>query len=114
MPIRNNGNLVMKIKEGVNMSGLKIEMRPVIMVADKIWDKHLQELVITSATEGTHSPGSLHYYGYALDLRTRYFDEIDKYAVTEELKYELTKRNKLYRVVVHKTHIHIEYRGAIV
>ena len=65
----------MKIKKGVSLIGLRLVMRPVLIEADRIWDDLGQELVITSCTDGTHSPGSLHYYGYAVDLRTRYLTQ---------------------------------------
>lgn len=103
----------MKIKEGVQMAGLSLAMRPVIMLAAKIWNEYGQELIITSALDGEHSSSSLHYFGYALDFRTRYFNEDQKFAVTRELSDELRKYHNDYRVVVHGTHIHVEYRAVI-
>jgi len=49
----------MKIKKGVNIQGIKIEMRPVLVHADKVWKNHGRELAITSGMEGEHSAG--HY-----------------------------------------------------
>ena len=34
--------------------------------------------MITETLGGEHSAGSLHYYGYAVDLRIRYFTESEK------------------------------------
>lgn len=68
----------MQIKSGVVMSGLRLCMRPVLIFADEIWRKHDQELVITSALDGVHSAGSFHYYGFAVDFRTRYFSDVEK------------------------------------
>ena len=97
----------MKIKEGVILAGLDIKMRPVLIKADRIWFEHGQELVVTSGLEGTHSAGSLHYYGLALDFRTRYFD--DKQVVEDV--YDILSRSLSvnYDVVLHSTHIHVEY-----
>jgi hypothetical protein len=100
----------MKIKKGAIMAGLKPVMRRVLILADEIWTKNGQELVVTSALDGTHSPGSLHYYGYALDFRIRYFDESTTHKVYNELKESLNMM-ELYDVVLHKTHIHVEYKG---
>lgn len=99
----------MKIKEGASLIGLKIEMRKVLITAEYIYKKLNQELVVTSGTDGTHSAGSLHYYGYALDFRTRFFTDEEKKQVVEELRKTLQSD---YHVVEHQTHIHVEYDKA--
>jgi len=95
----------MKVKSGVKLVGLQLEMRKILIEADKIWKDRGQELVITSTTDGVHSPGSLHPYGYAIDLRTRYFDAVDHQAIALILQ---TKLGSKYDVIVHRTHIHVE------
>jgi hypothetical protein len=94
------------IKQGVIMQGLRPEMRPVLIQASSLWFLNGQKLVITSALEGEHSPGSLHYYGYALDFRTRYFDEKTKLRIANELQLELGSK---YEVHLETNHIHVEY-----
>lgn len=97
----------MKVKdESVNIWGLEICMQKALRVADEIWDDYGQELVITSGRDGIHSAGSLHYYGRAIDCRTRYFDEDTKERVYNELVEDLGSD---YDVIKHSTHIHIEY-----
>lgn len=103
----------MQIKDGVVMSGLQIQMRPVLTLADHIWHQLGHELVVTSATEGTHRPGSLHYYGYALDLRTRYFDNKKAREAESLLKHALQDIDKRYIVMWEGTHMHIEWIGAL-
>lgn len=100
----------MKIKNGVRLNGLKIEMRKVLLEADRIWASENKELVITSGLDGTHSAGSLHYYGYALDLRTRYFSDRKINGIASRLRDALGKD---YDVVIHKTHIHVEFDGVL-
>jgi hypothetical protein len=100
----------MKIKEGANIAGLQLPMREVLIKADKIWSLFREELVITSGLDGEHSAGSLHYYGYAVDLRSRYFTEGEKTSVVERLKEDLGSD---YHVVAHKTHIHVEYEKVL-
>jgi hypothetical protein len=102
-----------KIKEGATLQGLKLVMRPVLQIAERIWRNNGQELVVTSGTDSTHSAGSLHYYGYALDFRTRYFEEQDRFKVFKELSDDLRKKNRDYCVIWHPTHIHVEYRGIL-
>lgn len=96
----------MKIKLGANIQGLKLEMRRVLVDADSIWKYLGQELVITSGLDGTHSAGSLHYYGYAVDLRTNYFNEEEKLEAVRMLKESLPHK---YDVILEQTHIHVEY-----
>ncbi len=103
----------MKIKEGANIQGLDIRMRPVLIAADRIWEEHGQRLVVTSGLDGAHSAGSLHYYGRAVDFRIRDFDAQTVSLVFVALKKELdalgNKYISYYDVVLHKTHIHVEY-----
>ena len=108
----------MKIKPGANIQGLNLKMRPVLMAADAIWRNHGQELVVTAGLDGEHSAGSLHYYGMAVDLRTRYFrppnreegyipDEVED--IANEMRHVL---GAAYDVIVHASHIHVEYDPA--
>lgn len=90
------------------MTGLQIEMRPALIWAEEIWKENGQELVVTSATDGEHSAGSLHYYGYAVDFRSRYFSADVAAKVAKRLQRVLGSK---YQVVLHSTHIHVEYEG---
>ena len=96
----------MQIKEGVILAGLNIKMRNVLTLAEDIWEAHDQELVVTSGLDGVHSAGSLHYYGLALDFRTKYFRPGEKNLVADELRQALQGD---YDVVVENSHIHVEY-----
>ena len=96
-----------RLKEGASLVGLQIEMRQVLIRGDAIYHKHGEELWITSGTEGEHSPASLHPFGYALDLRTRFFGIEQTKAVAGELREALPNA---YDVVLHEgSHIHVEY-----
>ena len=99
----------MKIKEGANIQGLDIRMRSALIAADRIWKICGQELVITCGLDGEHSAGSLHYYGLAVDCRTRYFNQTDKKKVVIDL---MDKIGHNFDIITHKTHIHIEYDKA--
>jgi len=107
----------MRIKKGVSINGLRIEMRPVLTVVDALWKKNGQKAVITAGTEAIvtwsaeelpfiHSAGSLHPFGLALDFRTRYFDNETKHKVAVELAEKLGIN---YNVVEHDDRIHAEF-----
>lgn len=96
----------------IKITGLIDEMRLVMIVVDDLWKTYGQEAVITAGTEAfdgndfIHSVGSYHPFGKALDFRTRYFSDsvVDK--IAKQLRDLLGKD---YDVVIHKSHIHIEY-----
>lgn len=96
----------MKIKEGANIQGLDIRMRPVLIAADMVWQNHGHELCVTAGLDGEHSAGSLHYFGLAVDLRTRYFYVTERREVAADLRASL---NSNYDVVLHRSHIHVEF-----
>ena len=100
----------MIIKDGVTMTGLQIEMRRVLKHANEIWKTKGHELVITSGLDGTHSAGSYHYYGYAVDLRNRYFTTLEKKEVVRKLKDALGTG---YTVIGEHTHVHVQFNAEI-
>jgi hypothetical protein len=95
----------MKVKENVKLDGLQFIMREVLIHADEIWTDNGQELVVTSTTDSVHSAASLHYYGLAVDFRTKYFDNLTKHKVYKKLVKQLGDR---YTVVLEPTHIHVQ------
>ena len=96
----------LKIKDGVSLAGLKKEMRIAIIEADDIYRAHGKELWITEYMGGEHSPRSLHYGGYALDMRTKFFGVAEAQVVAKKLQEALGDD---YDVVLHTTHLHVEY-----
>ncbi len=79
----------MIIKPGAIIAGLHPVMRSVLREADKIWKAHGEELVVTAGLDGTHSAASWHYYGLALDFRTKYFLQPQVRSVGADLKMAL-------------------------
>lgn len=86
-------------------------MRPVLIESERIWLTLGQGdgVTITCACGGVHSAGSFHYYGGALDLRTRDFSETQKNTAYQDLKRALPG----YDIILHKTHIHAEPGDAL-
>jgi hypothetical protein len=69
----------------------------------------MDSFVVTSAHDGTHSAGSLHDDGLALDLRTWAFSPAEAKRVTAEIQRRLGDR---WDVCYEATHIHVEYDPA--
>jgi hypothetical protein len=93
------------MKPGVNLNGLRSEMVVALLIADGVFGKH--GVIVTSATDGKHGRGSLHYVGLAVDLRTRHLPQ----GVAAHLKGKLAEAlGPQYDVVLEKTHLHVEYQ----
>ena len=66
-----------------------------------------REAIITSANDGQHMKGSLHYQDRAIDLRTY---DIKPMTKVNELVSELKKAlGQDWDIIDEKTHIHAEY-----
>lgn len=95
--------MMYRLKDGVSIANLQMVMRPVLMVAGEIWAEQGKDyLLITSGCDGSHSVGSLHPYGLALDLELPTRPSI----AVSELKRQLGRN---YDVVLESDHVHIEY-----
>lgn len=71
-------------------------------------------LVITSGTDGQHSPGSLHAKGLALDVRVKDLDEADQNIFLSIMTWSAPARGvSLFdeRALKGAEHIHVEYHG---
>lgn len=94
-------------KKGVRMDGVQ----PVIILAlnkiSRIYADYERPLVVTSAIDGEHKTGSLHWIGLAVDIRSRFFDKPG--IIAADIHYQLKSLDKRYQVIVEKDHIHIEF-----
>tara|TARA_Y100000114_G_scaffold50443_2_gene46041 strand:- start:2717 stop:3037 length:321 start_codon:yes stop_codon:yes gene_type:complete len=100
---------MLKIKDDTVQVDFYLQILFAIIVAKEVYDKYTTDLVITSGSERSakHSPTSLHYSGMAVDIRTRNLPEGTKEEVYSLIKEAL---NVDYDVILHSTHIHIEYQ----
>jgi hypothetical protein len=94
------------IADNVCMVGVKPEIIPAIMAAEKAYAEYGADCIITSCTGGKHSHKSLHYKGYAVDFRTMNVNPSVAESVAMRLKNALGNN---YDVVLEKDHLHIEY-----
>lgn len=97
----------MKLKKGVNPSGIRPELMLALFIADGVWAGLGEELVVTSLNDSFHSKTSLHYSGQGADLRTRYFTDVE--VAANELRTALGN-NPNYDVIVESDHIHLEWQ----
>lgn len=67
MPLR----IAHDVKVPVSLDGLTCDMLRGLSITVCILDNYGVDTVLTSGTDGTHSPTSLHPTGNAVDIRTR-------------------------------------------
>jgi len=96
----------MKIKEGVKLSDLSLEMYPAVCETNKVYEMFGYELTITSTADGIHQADSLHPFGYAFDCRINDIKKEDIQRVFNTLMYRLSVLG--YQVILETDHIHIE------
>jgi len=96
-----------RFKDGVEFSGMHSRVLAALShIDDATWTWANRDAIITSAREGTHSKGSLHYTGAALDVRTRDMNGSAKEGYAADLQVALGDD---FDVVIEPTHIHVEY-----
>jgi hypothetical protein len=98
----------MKCKSGVKFLGVHPQIFVAIYVADEVYKNVTnKEVTVTSCNDSLHSRTSLHYTGYAVDLRINDVAE----DLWETLRTEIAKRlTDEYDVLLESNHIHIEYQ----
>lgn len=103
---------MLKIKPGVHLTGLRPEMTPVLINAVAAFVDCGADAVVTAAVDGSHSRGSLHYVGLALDFRMKHVGPSEKASVAKTMTESL---GLLYDVVWEDAggvneHLHVEYQ----
>jgi hypothetical protein len=99
---------VISHKPGIRLLGVHHLALHAAYVADPIWmAAGAPETVITSGSEGVHSPGSSHYRGMAIDLRTNTLPAEKVKEAVAALKRALGAD---YYVLLEADHCHAEYR----
>jgi hypothetical protein len=101
-------------KASVKVNGARPELLRALATALEVWEMlHIPELVVTSINDGEHKHGSLHYKGFAADLRTHNIRElnIDADMVVAHLRAALGDDFDVLLEFVgeDREHIHLEY-----
>lgn len=98
----------LSIKDGVRLQGLRPEMIVALIVANDVFREMGFDCVVTAGVDGSHSRGSEHYKGDALDFRTRHIATGLHKDIGEKIQARLGKD---YDVVMEQNppHAHLEY-----
>lgn len=96
-----------RLKTGVNLTGLRPEVLVALVAALEVYRARDADLVVTSALDGKHSHGSLHYAGLALDLRTRHLETGQAREIAGRLRAVLGAQ---FDVLLEADHIHVEFQ----
>ena len=94
------------LKEGVLVGCLKPVLLDGLLRLAILFYQYERQLVVTALTDGVHKPGSLHYTGYAADLRTRDVPEWQRPHLLDAMHQTLGLD---WDVIQEKDHYHIEY-----
>jgi D-alanyl-D-alanine dipeptidase len=98
----------LQVKPDVRLYGIRPEMVVALMVAQKLYREHNNDLVVTSVMEGQHQFGSLHYTGCAVDLR------LPNVTHPQVLVAELADRlGADFDAVLEDTHVHVEFQPKV-
>lgn len=97
----------MKLKRGVKLNGVKPELLFGLVICDTKMAELGFECIVTSVCDGVHSSGSLHYAGYACDLRISHIKSEQPQFVAAVLSDSLGDE---FDVVLEKDHIHLEFQ----
>lgn len=102
-----SGNTLLKIKKGVNITGIKPEMNIAIIAAMQFCTDIEKDCVITCALDGQHMKSSLHYVGYAVDFRIRHMNKTERKMFKVAMKDALVDN---FDVILESSHLHVEYQ----
>lgn len=94
------------IKDDVTIATIKPVLLDGLLRLVLLYHQYELELVITSLTDSVHKSNSLHYRGYAADLRTRDIPAWQLPHLLDAIQHEL---GLAWDVVQEKDHFHVEY-----
>jgi len=100
---------MIRFKRGVSLNGVQPELAAIFPIIAGAYQSIGKDAIITSLRDGRHSRGSLHYVGYAVDLRTKHLTTREVRTVFEQLRRALTTE---FDVLCEPTppHLHIEFQ----
>jgi len=96
-----------QLKRGVRLSP---GMHPALLIAVLNWhticERYKVQCVITSGSEGTHTSGSKHYNGRALDFRTRCMTPARRKKAETAMRSALGQE---FVVLLESDHLHVQW-----
>jgi hypothetical protein len=101
---------MIKFKDGVKAycktGTVRRETWYAIEEAEKVYKQFGKDCIVTSLCDGKHSRHSRHYFGNAVDFRTRHLTDEEKLQVVDLLAKILGND---YDCILEKTHLHCEH-----
>lgn len=94
------------VKEGVSLSPLSCEIRIALRTGLYLYEEAGSRFTITSTSDGTHKPGSVHPIGDAFDSRIWGLTSLEIDFIVEEAGRQLGIH---YDIIKEPSHIHWEY-----
>jgi hypothetical protein len=96
----------MTLKFSTSIKKMSTQILLALIIANECYSKKGLEMVITSVSDSVHSNNSLHYSGFAADLRTNNISPVIIESIVADIKLRLTKE---FDVIHEIDHIHIEF-----
>lgn len=100
---------MIQYKRGVIFENMHPYIYNAIPRIELIIKKYGVPLVITSGKDGIHIKDSLHYYGRAVDIRTRQIDVSNRNIFADKVLRTLLDVHEGYDVLLKPTHLHVEF-----
>lgn len=101
----------LEIKPGVRVTGIRTETLLALRVIEGAFaDAGYPTTTLTSGVEGSHSRGSLHYTGCAVDIRISNVPTEKLPPLRDEIARRLGGPGGDYDVVLEGSHFHIEFQ----
>lgn len=99
---------MIKIKDNtINLQGVCAPLTMALTTFDAIVSKYGVHTIITSANDGKHGHGSLHFIGHAVDLRIW---GIEKHLAEIKKEFLECYPNNQFDFVIEGNHIHLEFQ----
>jgi len=99
---------VIRLLPDVKLDNLTTQTLLALTVCDGVFGRNgIDDCIVTSCSDGIHSPTSLHYAGNAFDLRLHHIPEILRGAILADMRSALTVH---YDTLRESNHYHIEYQ----
>jgi len=101
---------MLRFKAGVSLQGIQPEIVATFQTVEAAFAP--KEAVVTSAKDGRHKRGSLHFSGNAIDLRVRHLVEGEAVRIHLTIKTALTDEYDVLHEYIgtDDEHIHIEFQ----
>lgn len=99
--------MALRLKPGVRIHGLRPEVVLALQVLVGSFGKAGgYDVTVTAGIDGAHSPGSLHYSGAAVDIRTRDVPKEKLPSIVADARESLGAD---FDLVVESDHLHVEF-----